>query len=512
MLKDFSDSIKATLYERATSPLFGVFVLSWFAFNWKIPVIIFVGKGDIFSRLRYVEDNLLIKSDFLFFYPLYVTLLILVFYPALAVIPFFWWQFWGNIRNKIRQNIEGKSLLTLEQSNQLRIKIAESEADKHRLLNQKEEENIALRNQIDVFVKKENDYQKMNLSNESSIKNLEIDNTNLRKELSELHNILSSINSENYLNKNESNREKSENNLKINITQPEKIIDVHTPKEFIDAIGSNRIINIASNELQLDELKNYKPSEKVNWTISNDGEDITIFDVRNLHITSKRKVPSRILVSPLYSYVLTIKKSSFINFTNLEIGHVPKGHCTGGVVKIIECNNFHLQDSVLFGCGTEGVTVENSADILIDNSEITDCTYSIFSVNNSKRILFKNSKFSRNKEFDLINVKNKSDVIFESCDISGNQSGLRETSEYCLFSVDRSSSVILKNSRVLRNQVTFFVENEGTVLFQNTLVEANDFKKLYKSKLFDNENFVYQAVQPDLLNSPVNQSAGSHRT
>ena len=35
MLDDLSKSIKASLYERATSPLFGAFVISWLAWNYR---------------------------------------------------------------------------------------------------------------------------------------------------------------------------------------------------------------------------------------------------------------------------------------------------------------------------------------------------------------------------------------------------------------------------------------------------------------------------------------------
>jgi hypothetical protein len=121
----------------------------------------------------------------------------------------------------------------------------------------------------------------------------------------------------------------------------------------------------------------------------------------------------------------------------------------------------------------------------MENSEIIDCTYSILTLKNSQNVRFIKSKFSKNKEFDLINVKENSNVVFENCDISGNESIINPKMSHCLFCVDRKSSVLLNNSRILRNRSFYFAEYDGTVSLQSTLVENNEFNETYKYQLLD---------------------------
>jgi hypothetical protein len=62
MLDDLRKSVNSTLYERASSPLYGTFILSWLICNWRIIYLtIFVRAEDLkgLTKLGYIEKYLI---------------------------------------------------------------------------------------------------------------------------------------------------------------------------------------------------------------------------------------------------------------------------------------------------------------------------------------------------------------------------------------------------------------------------------------------------------------------
>ena len=120
MLRELSNSINLFLTERVTSPLAGVFILSWLAFNWKAPLVLFWGDGTMQDRISFVSENYLNDIHHNIFYPVYATLIILSIYPVLSIIPFYWWHLGVKRKTRIKQRIDGEALLTVDQSARIR--------------------------------------------------------------------------------------------------------------------------------------------------------------------------------------------------------------------------------------------------------------------------------------------------------------------------------------------------------------------------------------------------------
>jgi hypothetical protein len=82
-MKEFSDAIKATLYERATSPLYSTFVFSWLIWNWKIPMVILFGDKQS-TRIDYIDnyvDSFEIPLLTLLIWPLVSAIFLLLLLP-----------------------------------------------------------------------------------------------------------------------------------------------------------------------------------------------------------------------------------------------------------------------------------------------------------------------------------------------------------------------------------------------------------------------------------------------
>ncbi|HEY6871781.1 MAG TPA: hypothetical protein VI298_03525 [Geobacteraceae bacterium] len=120
MIKDFTDSIKIVLHERLTSPMVGIFALTWLGFNWKIPLILIWGEMPMENRVAHVGLHYLSNINNNLYLPLMYSAIIIILYPIVSLIPFYWWSKSSAIKVKIKQKIEGNVLLTIDQSIKLR--------------------------------------------------------------------------------------------------------------------------------------------------------------------------------------------------------------------------------------------------------------------------------------------------------------------------------------------------------------------------------------------------------
>ncbi len=123
MIDDILQSAKQTALERLTSPLLGSFLLSWLAWNWKFLVILFSDNSvtttfDLVNTLAFPDNTTLFLKGI--FYP-FLSSLAYVFlypYPARSVYAFTLKR--QRERNETKQQIARETLLTLEDSLQLR--------------------------------------------------------------------------------------------------------------------------------------------------------------------------------------------------------------------------------------------------------------------------------------------------------------------------------------------------------------------------------------------------------
>ena len=83
MLKEVFTSLKATLYERALSPLAGAFLLVWLGFNWKPVFVMLFGADKIYDRITYVEQHYVDRWQNVGL-PFVVTTVLLLLYPLMA--------------------------------------------------------------------------------------------------------------------------------------------------------------------------------------------------------------------------------------------------------------------------------------------------------------------------------------------------------------------------------------------------------------------------------------------
>ncbi|EIO3906137.1 hypothetical protein LQK15_000584 [Vibrio vulnificus] len=120
-MEEFKKSFHSVLYERVSSPMYGTLIVAWAFWNWKILyVTLFVSEKELpFNKLEWIEAYAL-SLDNLFYKPIISTIFLLTIMPFVSN-GFYWLHLRFN-KWKVdkRNSIEMESLLTLEQSIEIR--------------------------------------------------------------------------------------------------------------------------------------------------------------------------------------------------------------------------------------------------------------------------------------------------------------------------------------------------------------------------------------------------------
>ena len=184
MIEDIIKSIKAHLYDRTASPLFGAFVISWLLWNHRFIMAIVFGNG-LQEKYEMMDKAINGAWSQCILFPLITALLYIFAYPYPAR-----WIYGFSKRqqeklNSIKNEIESNRLLTVEESRKL---IAQ-----HTLMENEYQDTINRLN-LTITTLKSNIESNDNLINEKEISNNELKNdiTRLSKSINTLESDLKS--------------------------------------------------------------------------------------------------------------------------------------------------------------------------------------------------------------------------------------------------------------------------------------------------------------------------------
>ncbi|NOR71534.1 MAG: hypothetical protein GQ532_17920 [Methylomarinum sp.] len=131
MIEDISKSIKFSMYERATSPLFGAFFLSWTLWNYKILLIIF-SSMKVKEKISYIQNDIYSAEWSLLLggaaYPFLSAVSFILIYPYPAKWIYKYWNKQQKELKEIKQKIEDDTPLTLEESRKIRRELLRLES------------------------------------------------------------------------------------------------------------------------------------------------------------------------------------------------------------------------------------------------------------------------------------------------------------------------------------------------------------------------------------------------
>ncbi|WP_088210721.1 hypothetical protein [Shewanella sp. Shew256] len=204
MFEDISSALKATLYERMSSPFISSFIISWCFFNYKIIFILFSGME---TRYKFYEIELiqsqaqnLIDYPFfdgsfypnIFFYPMLAALFYTLIFPFFEVGLTFGWMKGQQLVKSTRVRIEDVTPVSQERYSALFKKMRQKDKEYADDLASKDEQcaiDLGIekakvkekQTEIDELNKSITDLEGTITSLENTIKNLSEENKKLNK-------------------------------------------------------------------------------------------------------------------------------------------------------------------------------------------------------------------------------------------------------------------------------------------------------------------------------------------
>ena len=193
-----------------------------------------------------------------------------------------------------------------------------------------------------------------------------------------------------------------------------EIIKVSNEREFLEALGSDRIIEMAPN--------------KYNMTNPQEYSQLYLTGINNLTIRGMGEKPdeTEITIAVGDALVMNFDECSNIVIENLTAGHKTTSYiCDEGVFGFGSSSQITINNVNMYGCGTEGLTLFNVSGMKVTNSRIYECTEDIMSVYNSKNIAFENCKFHDNSDgvriFGPEDGDGNDGISFANCEFINNR-------------------------------------------------------------------------------------------
>lgn len=187
-MKEILNSIRMQLLERLNSPLSGAFVISWICWNYRMLFVLF-SSLPVNDRFTFI-DTVLYKTPndrWLMFllYPAGTAAAFILFYPFLSQAVFWYWHKQKEMRLKaIRDRIENATLLTLEESREVRLLVATKQVEYEETITRQSRELETLKksltdqmiqyNNLATSRKTEAEQQKAKEPNEGTIRLLKL--------------------------------------------------------------------------------------------------------------------------------------------------------------------------------------------------------------------------------------------------------------------------------------------------------------------------------------------------
>ncbi|WP_342040436.1 winged helix-turn-helix domain-containing protein [Aeromonas caviae] len=158
MFEEVSNSIKAYLYERAVSPLMGGFIVSWCLWNYKLLLLI-ISDTPVLEKFRIINEGIYPTHMCAIIYgialPTITALAYIYIYPYPAEYVFRHSQKRQKRLSDIKREVEGNTLLSVNESRELRHKQYALEEQYNIEIDKKDNEIESLKKDI-IALRKQN--------------------------------------------------------------------------------------------------------------------------------------------------------------------------------------------------------------------------------------------------------------------------------------------------------------------------------------------------------------------
>ena len=220
----------------------------------------------------------------------------------------------------------------------------------------------------------------------------------------------------------------------------QQIHQVWTVEAFIEALGPDRIIELAPGRYMLSDGYGID-NPAIRWVAVDGGMELRIVDSYGLTI---RGQGAELVADTPYAHTLSFHGGADLVLEGLTLGHQVSGPCSAGVLGLVDMQDVRIVDCDLYGSGSIGMEISGSTEVEVSGGTIRECTAGAVWIEDSESVLFDAVSISRNEgSWPLLGVYNSSGVYFSQCSINDNrgteflfygEGTLDWVFEYCDFS------------------------------------------------------------------------------
>jgi len=250
------------------------------------------------------------------------------------------------------------------------------------------------------------------------------------------------------------------------------IIEVSSITDFFHSVGSNRTLKLGPTAYLLtSEMAEGQFGEHIHIRRVFDGWQFNIRNVNNMKIDGKDRRSSQFLVNARYPFVFSFEKCANIGLSTLTLAHSPPGYCTGGVVRLDSCRDVTIRDCDLHGSGTYGFEINDVDGLLVEDSEVSHCTYGIMNIVGLQKGIFRNVEFRDNRTFSGINAQRSKRIEFENCNLFGNTSNHEP-----LLAIYPDSDIVWRGGAITLNNAKALCYLSRNTQFIGANIKNNSFE------------------------------------
>ncbi len=243
----------------------------------------------------------------------------------------------------------------------------------------------------------------------------------------------------------------------------EGIYEVKTADELLRCIASDRTIKIMADTINLEESKLFSLKTADNLC-QHEILGLVFPGIKNLTITGGLDKRTELFVNNSTYTVLTFFDSENIKLENLRMGHHTSSDCNGAVLAFVNCRKVNLDNLLLYGCGTQGITTCSMEQLNCKNTIIEDCAINALLLNGCKNSVFENCNFKNNElSGALIKMTNSQNLTFKNIAIKNNETGYIEET-YIIDASKDCKSITFENVELKDNKTKGTCNNENVAI------------------------------------------------
>ena len=153
--------------------------------------------------------------------------------------------------------------------------------------------------------------------------------------------------------------------------------------------------------------------------------EIAIYNAPGLILEAEESGSVRLITENGYADVMTLTLCDGVVLKGLILGHeIEKGKCDADVLRIDTCEDVHVEECGLFGCGADGVWAEKADRLTVTKTDIYECTSSIFSLVDTGEAVFDSCRFYDND--GMFFLWRETEVLVRDTEIFQNRNPLLE--------------------------------------------------------------------------------------